>query len=713
MRGKILVVLVVAVMSAAAQTEDKIDRYAVVTRNNPHVTQIDPLASLTVGNGHFAMTVDATGLQTFPEAYAQGVCLGTMSDWGWHSFPNTNGYKAEETLRSYDFGRGHEEWYSCQFREPGRQHDASEYLRQNAHRLHLGCLGLDIPLADTLAIREVDQSLDLWTGKVTSTFRYLGNSYKTETVCHPKWDIIATRVWSTDKPRLRLRFPYPTGKHSDDACDWNADDRHTTRVISRSDSTLRLVRNIDGTAYYVNVSWQGRAIAGDADGNSITLIGQDNSLSVTCEFAPDIYTRHTTTFDEVVKASAEGWASYWRKGGIVDFSHCPQPKARELERRVVLSQYLLAAQEAGDLPPQETGLTYNSWFGKFHLEMIWWHQAQYALWGHPELLDRSLTWYFKARPMAQQIAQRQGFPGVRWMKMTDPSAQEAPSNVGSFLIWQQPHLIYLAELLYRATAAGEEGKSSEQTQWETQNILNKYAGLVDETAVFMGAFATYDAARSRYVLKGCIPAQETLKADSTLNPPFELSYWHYALRTAQQWRERTGKRQNKDWEKIINCLPELAYNSDSLYLAAESATQTYTDIRFTSDHPAVLGAMGVLPESDLIDRAIMRNTLRWVWGKWNWNKTWGWDYPMVAMCAARLGEPQMAVDALLMDNRTNTYLINGHNYQDDRLRVYMPGNGGLLTAVAMMCAGWDGAIGTNPGFPADWDVRWEGLLPLP
>ena len=84
MRGKILVVLVVAVMSAAAQTEDKIDRYAVVTRNNPHVTQIDPLASLTVGNGHFAMTVDATGLQTFPEAYAQGVCLGTMSDWGWH-----------------------------------------------------------------------------------------------------------------------------------------------------------------------------------------------------------------------------------------------------------------------------------------------------------------------------------------------------------------------------------------------------------------------------------------------------------------------------------------------------------------------------------------------------------------------------------------------------------------------------------------------------
>lgn len=30
-------------------------------------------------------------------------------------------------------------------------------------------------------------------------------------------------------------------------------------------------------------------------------------------------------------------------------------------------------------------------------------------------------------------------------------------------------------------------------------------------------------------------------------------------------------------------------------------------------------------------------------------KTWGWDYPMTAMNAARLGEPEKAVGALLMD----------------------------------------------------------------
>jgi hypothetical protein len=40
-----------------------------------------------------------------------------------------------------------------------------------------------------------------------------------------------------------------------------------------------------------------------------------------------------------------------------------------------------------------------------------------------------------------------------------------------------------------------------------------------------------------------------------------------------------------------------------------------------------------------------------------------------------------------MDVQKNIYLPNGHNYQDQRLRIFLPGNGGLLTAVAMMIAG--------------------------
>lgn len=86
---------------------------------------------------------------------------------------------------------------------------------------------------------------------------------------------------------------------------------------------------------------------------------------------------------------------------------------------------------------------------------------------------------------------------------------------------------------------------------------------------------------------------------------------------------------------------------------------------------------------------------------------------MVAMAAARLGDPSTAVDALLLPQQKNRYLVSGHNFQTaDRLRLYLPGNGSLLNAISMMCAGWDGCEDVhNPGLPKDgrWNVRWEYL----
>lgn len=55
-------------LSLSAQN---IDRKQVVERNNPHVVTMDSLNSLSVGNGGFAMTVDGTGLQSFPKSYSK------------------------------------------------------------------------------------------------------------------------------------------------------------------------------------------------------------------------------------------------------------------------------------------------------------------------------------------------------------------------------------------------------------------------------------------------------------------------------------------------------------------------------------------------------------------------------------------------------------------------------------------------------------------
>ena len=688
--GRLSAFLACALVLAACGS--RIDREALVRRNCPHLTEADTLASLSVGNGGFAFTADVTGLQTWPELYSGGVPLGTMSDWGWHSFPNVEGYTAEECLRVYDFGRGRGESYSCQTLEGVRGRQAADYLRANPHRLHLGAVGFSgVALEDVTAI---DQTLDMWEGVIRSSFLYKGLPVKVLTSVDPSADAVCAEVESSARIPVCIRFPYPTGQHSDDACDWSPGRPHSTAPVRREGDVTVFRREVDSTVYYVAVRCSGAAVSLAAD-NVVSIVPEADKWSFSVLFSPEdggaVPEARASR-----EASASWWRAWWRSGAAVDFSRCTDPRAAELERRVVLSQYLTAIQDSGDTPPQETGLTYNSWFGKFHLEMEWWHQAHFALWGRPEMLERTLPWYFEAVPAAQGIASRQGFDGLRWMKMTDPSGREAPSDIGSFLIWQQPHPIYLAELLRRA------GRD-----------VSRYRDLVAATADFMVSFASLDST-GRYVLKGCIPAQETLEPETTVNPPFELSYWHYALGVAREWKLRAGEGADPRLEDVLARLSPLA-ERDGLYLAAESEPDTYSKPELFSDHMAVLAAFGVLPESPQFDRETMRNTLHWVMDNWNWDRTWGWDYPVTCMCAVRLGEPETALDAILMDRRTNTYLPDGHNYQDSRLRCYLPGNGGLLTAVALMCAGYDGCPEPNPGFPKDgaWDVRWEGLLPLP
>ena len=288
------------------------------------------------------------------------------------------------------------------------------------------------------------------------------------------------------------------------------------------------------------------------------------------------------------------------------------------------------------MPPQETGLMCNSWFGKFHLEMHWWHAVHFALWGHPELLEKSMSWYEVILPKAKQNAERQGYSGARWPKMVGPNGQESPSNVAVFLLWEQPHPIYFAELLYR--------------QRKEQSILEKYKNIVFASADFMASYAHWDNLHARYVLgPPLIPAQEIYKPDSTMNPAFELSYWAFGLTTAQRWRERLGLPREKKWDDVLHRLAQLPMKN-GLYQNAETDVQTFEDSSKRHDHPALLGAFGMLP-NDSVDVPAMRRTLIQVMRTWNWETTWGWDYPLMAMTAARVGEPELAVDALLMNYR--------------------------------------------------------------
>lgn len=740
---------ILVVASIATANAEKIDRKSVLERNNPKVTNADPLNSLSVGNGHFATTVDVTGMQSYPLNYQQGVPLCSMSDWGWHSFPNTENLRHEETEKVMDLGHGRKEVYAVEYKVDGRGKKATEYFRINPHRLNLGNVALVIKDGKGQIkegdIKDIDQQLDLYSGVITSRFSALGKPVTVKTACMPCEDAmiysINSHLLSSGKVSVCLSLPYPSGKHADAATDWGNEDKHASRIIKRTGKSALLEHIIDSTRYYVLIQWEGSAKLVHESTHSYALIPNGKTLNVRVEYKELQPETQGFSFAKSVTKVQKFWNSWWETGAFVDFGDCKDVRAKELERRTVLSQYLTFINCANETPAQETGLTYNSWFGRPHLEMTWWHTIDFSLWNRPEVLETMLEWYNdKAYPEAKKIAERQNFKGIRWMKMTDPWAGESPSNVGSFLTWQQPHYIYMAEEMWRNVCA-----KPGVTEDEKKAIIAKYGKNVEETAEFLYDFAkSCDHNTGSISLYGQTAMQESMSKDFSYCHPFEQVYFKYGLMKAQEWRERSGKQRREDWDEVIRSLASIP-QSEGIYTAgiptqpfiiADSASQNAGNVAFDpfnyggdtgkkqlteeefklkcrSDHPAVLGACGLLPDCGLYDRAMMQRTLDWVMQNWNWDTTWGWDYSMTAMCAARLGDGENAVKALLIDKGKNTYLVSGHNYQEPkRLRLYLPGNGALLDAVAMMCAGWDGCPDVkNPGFPQDgkWNVKWEGL----
>ena len=706
---KYLIFAFIIQFGCQAIQQPRIDRHALVTRNNVLIKGFDSLASLSVGNGEFAFTTDLTGLQTFYEDYENGVTLGTQSNWGWHTFPNTGNYRMEETLKYFEV-QGRQIPYRHQLYDNPRVREACNYFRGNPQRLHLGMIGLVLTRSDSTRALLTDiinarHRLDLWTGKITSEFEFEGQKVRVEVYCHQDEDLIAARIESpliaAGKLAVQWRFSAAVPENTHAGYDFSSPRTHQSVEKQLSDHQMLIKRTLDQDQYQVAIAWPQKALMEKTAEHTFVLHPQDSeTLEFSCLFTPDSASRDLPDFESTRLNNDQDWKSFWENGGAVDFSACTDPRAKEIERRTVLSQYLTKIQSSGTLPPAETGLTYNSWYGKYHLEMHWWHIAHFALWQRPQYMEKQLDYYHTLFDQAQKTAADQGYPGVRWPKMIGPDGENSPSSVGSYLIWQQPHIIRMAEEMYRQNSCEE--------------LLVRYGKLVFATADFMAGFPVFDPDKNRYNLEPpLIPAQEHWSRETTTNPPFELAYWYWGLTTAQQWRERLGMPKDSLWEEVRLKLaaPDQA---EGVYLGIEGVLDSYTNLELMRDHPVVLGAYGILPAWDKIDPEIMRKTMHVIAERWDWSSTWGWDYPMAAMTAVRLGEPKMAIDFLLKDVQKNIYLKNGHNYQSSRLRVYLPGNGGLLATVAMMCAGWDGCTTENPGFPKDgkWNVRWEKISPV-
>src|SRR5262249_24072441 len=152
--------------------------------------------------------------QTFPDYYAKTMPIGILSNWGWHKFPNPDGYTLDNYPMTTMARRDRPLVYpGTSLSNPS---PAAAYLRGNPHRFGLGRIGLEMTKTngspvEITDLKNIDQKLDLWSGLATSSFEVEGVPVQVQTAVHPTRDEVGIRI---DSPliaagRLKVRIAFP------------------------------------------------------------------------------------------------------------------------------------------------------------------------------------------------------------------------------------------------------------------------------------------------------------------------------------------------------------------------------------------------------------------------------------------------------------------------------------------------------------------------
>ncbi|GKZ37830.1 hypothetical protein AbraIFM66950_009619 [Aspergillus brasiliensis] len=683
-------------------------RRSIVQSFNPHRNASSSTTPLQVGNGNFAFGADITGLQTFAP-------FAIQSTWGWHNFslPTTANQTSPADFTGLEYWT-HGRLVEYDIQNPAEE-DISNWLVMNPQRLNLANIGLyfggdDVSEDDLL---NKSQDLDLWTGQILSEFTYNGFPVSVQVTSHPEDPVVGIQINSTllkaGKLGIFFDFPYADLNKFDAPYVgvWNATPNNTVKSHS-AQNTVIFNHTIDSNVNQIAATWSTNAsISGPLAGSNKFVLNHSGSdtLQLVVVF-PDTYSPSLEkqsngfpSYSELSTESRKWWSKYWTTGAFIDLSATKNESAQELQRRIILSQYLVAVNEASNNPPQ--GLVNNGWYGKFHLEMTLWHCLHFARWGHYDLLSRTVpNTYHRFLQSSLDRAAQQGYKGARWGKMTDPSGRSAPGDVNALLIWQQPHIMHFAEYFYRA--------------FPEESTLQEWDEVISATADFMVSYAWWNASTEVYDLGPPLyPVSENTNPNVTINPTFELAYWRFGLDVAIRWKERQSLSVPETWTTVRDNLAPLPI-VDNAYAVYEGIPNMWENGTTTvQDHPAMAGIYGLLPPPSAgtplsVNTTVVKHTSELIRELWDFDDSYGWDFSMLAMNSLRLGDVNQAV-AYLLDSH---YQFDDAGYPEGGSRVptpYMPDAGGLLLATAMMAGGWDGEEG--PHFPEGWDVEVEGFSP--
>ena len=609
------------------------DKYQ-VSSFNVFNRKIDICNPLSVGNGNLCVTVDITGTQSLYEEY-NFIPLLSMSNLCWVTNKNNvtinkQLFNAYNHIVGYDTSNINQE---AKFNE----------LRCYPYKFNFFTyqLFLNNELINKENISDIKQELDLYNGIIISEFKYLGENVVTKICVDAINDVFKFEIFSNLNFTIKLFFPKSSWKKEGSLFPLLDNYQHIDNHIFRhtENEVFECYLNSNKIIY-----------------NSDHIIIDDTFFEITIGKVNSYQNNLNSYFDKVNIRLFNS-----------DIDNISKAEEKELNRRLVLSLYLLKINSLGTYPPQETGLTFNSWNSKFHLEMHPWHSLWTIDFNLETELLKQLDYYLSILPEAKIRAINQGYEGARLPKMTSFLGEDSPSNIGCLLLWQQPHLIMMIDKLYKKT--------------NDISILKKYYDLLVELTIFLESFLYKE--NGKYNLDyPIIPAQECYDPNLTRNPIFEIEYVRFAFQKMVDISKVLNKSYPASWQDIIDNMIEPKIHN-GVYLATTDLQGDYTYTKYAYDHPLVIMPYSFIL-SDRIDKKIMRNSLNKVLEIFDLAELWGWDFPLLAMCAYYLDDKELAIKLLLLETPKNEYLKNGHNKQANRadLPIYLPGNGAYLLCVS-------------------------------
>ncbi len=584
-----------------------------IIKYNLKFNHIDSKNPVTIGNGDFAITLDQTGTQSLYEIY-KDIPLSTMSNKNWF-------YKDKKDIKpSYVDGKAYMLFNLDN--DPNYQTNRQYPFKYSFMQI---LLYDNDKLIDINNIKDVKQELDLYKGIVTSSFNYKEKINKTTSFIYQDHDEFNFKLQS-DNLNLALKFNYPSYTKNGYRLDI------LPNVLVKEDRITLLYDDKNSLSFKLKSSSNYQIVEN-------TLIFDDNNVSF------------SLALDEIKEGKLLD--EFWKcdNGIIID--------NEELVKKMVLSKYLLHVNSTGIYPPQESGLTYNCWNSKFHLEMHLIHSLWNIYNNHVGDLVKSFDYYLSIMPSSLKRASLNGYKGLRFPKMTGPDGEDSPSNIGPLLIWQAPHILFMLQEIYYL--------------YNKENIIKKYEPLISGTIDFMISFLTLKDSKYQ-MLDPLLEACESIPLDRCQNPSFELEYWRYTLERQPKIDTVLYGHQRYDYLDITSKIitPK---EDDGIYLKTYGVIDKYD---LYKDHPTE-GFLMSFFKSKIVDKEKMVKTIDYILKNMDLSSYWGWDFPFLGLSLLNCGEIEKSIEVTQLNTINNQYLYNGYNTSPrDDLKAYLPGNGAFL-----------------------------------